>query len=229
VSGSTWRRVGAATGAAGALIYVQSAFSAGAPLKPDASLKMIVSHFIDKRAAVLTGMLLAFIAVALLIWFLGYLREFLAVEGKSPELANVTLVSCIALLAITVGGSVPLTGIVWRGAGQADPRILQLAFDVGNLSLYSVSAGAALLSVLAPSIVIWRSGVLPRWIAVLGAIEIAVNVVELAGFFTRTGVNASGYAAGLGPFLWIIWVAAVSIAMVLRIREKVEGPVSSTV
>ena len=161
-------------------------------------------------------MFLVGLAGAFLIWFLGYLREFLAVEGASPALSNVTLVSWVALLVIVVGGTVPLTAVVWEGAGHVDPGLVRLAFDASNLSLYSLSAGVALLSVLAPTIVIWRSGALPRWLVVLGAVEIVANGVELIGIFTRTGANAAGYAAGVGPFVWVLWVAAVSLTMALR-------------
>lgn len=220
MSESAWRPAGVVAGAAGAVVYIVSAFTAGTPLKPDASDQKVVSHLSDKRSGVLVGVLLAVIAVALLVWFLGYLREFLAVQGGSPALANVTLASWVALLVVTIGGTVPLTAVVWRGAGQVDPGIVRLAFDASNLSLYSVSASAALLSVLAPIIVIWRSGALPRWLAVLGAIEIAANVVEFAGLFTRTGPNAAGYAGGIGPFAWVVWVAAVSIAMVIRTPDS---------
>lgn len=228
MSASAWRRVGAGSGAAGALVYVASAYTAGTPLKPDATVQQIVSHLADKRSALLLGVLLAVIAVALLLWFLGYLREFLAVEGGSSELANVTLVAWVVLLVLAVGGSVPLTAVVWHRAGQADPGMVRLVFDVSNLSLYSVSAGAALLSVLAPSIVIWRSGALPRWLAVLGAVEIAVNVVELAGLFTRSGTNAAGYAGGIGPFVWVVWVAAISVTMVMRTKVSAERRLEST-
>jgi hypothetical protein len=65
-------------------------------------------------------------------------------------------------------------------------------------------------------VVIWRSGALPRSLVVLGSIAIVVNVVELAGLFIRTGSNAAGYVWGVGPFVWGAWVAAVSVAMLVR-------------
>lgn len=213
----TWRRAGAASGAVGAAVYVASAFAGGSPLAPDASATEIAAHLREACTGLLLGFLLASIAVTFLLWFLGYLRDFLAVEGGAPALANATFASWIALLAIILGGTVPLAAIVWRGAGGLDPALVQLAFDANNLSLYALSAGAALVSVLAPIIVIWRSGVLPRWLVVLGAIEIAANVVELGGMFTRSGFNAAGYAGGVGPFLWILWVGALSITMTRRV------------
>jgi hypothetical protein len=209
-------RLGAGAGAAGAVVYVVSAFTAGNPLKPDASVSKIVAHLSDKRGALLAGVLLAVIGVGLLLWFLSYLRVFLAqLEGGRAPLAGVTMASWVTLLVIVVAGATPLTAVIWRGAG-VNPQIASFAFDVSNLSLYSLSAPAATLSVLAPIVVIWRSGALPRWLVVLGSIEIVVNVAELAGLFIRTGSNAAGYVWGVGPFVWVAWVAAVSVAMLVR-------------
>ena len=43
------------------------------------------------------------------------------------------------------------------------------------------------LSVLARVVLIWRSKAMPRWLTMLGAVEIVVNVIELAGQCARTG------------------------------------------
>jgi len=214
---TTWSRAGAASGAVGAVLYVVSAFTAGSPLKPDASVARVQAHLADHRGALLAGFLLALVAVAFLVWFLGSLRRFVAaVDGEGSPLAAVTLASWVALLVIAVSGGVPLTAVIWRGAGQVDAGTVRLAFDVGNLSLYSLSASVAAVSVLAPVMVIWRSAALPRWLVVLGAIEIVVNIVELAGLFARHGWDAGGYAWGIGPFVWVVWVAAVSLCLVMR-------------
>ena len=216
-------RVGPVTGAVGAVIYAISAFTAGSPLKPDASRQTVIDHFSDKRGAVLAGYLLAALGVALLVWFLGYLHKLVRNnEGAGGVLATITLASWVSLLVIVVAGAVPLIAVVWRGAKQVSPGLLGLAFDASNLSLYSISAPVAAVSVLAPIIVIWRSRCLTRWLVALGVVEIVVNGIEIAGIFERTGFNAGGYVGGTGPFLWVLWVALLSIAMVLR-PEAAEG------
>jgi hypothetical protein len=155
--------MGAAAGAAGAVVYVVSAFTAGVPLRPDAPVSKIIAHLSDKRGALLDGVLLGVIGVGLLLWFLSYLRAFLAQhEGGQAPLAGVTMASWVALLVIAVAGATPLAAVIWRGAGDVNPQIANLAFDASNLSLYSLSAPAAILSVLAPMVVIWRSRALPR-------------------------------------------------------------------
>jgi hypothetical protein len=135
----------------------------------------------------------------------------------------------VALLVIAVAGDTPLAAVIRRGAGGVNPQIASLAFDACKLSLYSLSAPAALLSVLAPIIVIWRSGALPRWLVVLGSVEIVVNLTEMAGPFVRTGRNAGGYVWGIGPLIWAVWVAAVSVAMLTKGASDSSGvPTSSS-
>jgi hypothetical protein len=50
----------------------------------------------------------------------------------------------------------------------------------------------------------------------VAALEITLNAVELAGLFSRAGADAGGYAEGLGPFVWLIWVASVSVCLARR-------------
>jgi hypothetical protein len=190
------------------------AFAAGTSPKPDAPIGTVIAHYSDHRGAVLIGTLVTLVALPALPWFLGYLREFIAdAEGAQAPLATVTLAAWIALFVIILGGGLPLTAIVWRGASHVDASLVRLAFDANNLSLYAISATAAAMSVLAPSIVIWRTRALPRWLMVLALLEVAVNIVELFGLFSRQGANAAGYAAGVGPLLWVVWVAALSITL----------------
>ena len=162
-------------------------------------------------------MVLGAVAVALALFFLGYLRAALSGGGSgSPPGVRAAWLSLF--LIITAGGLLQ-TAIIWRGADTVDPKLAQAAFDMANLSLFSVSAAAALLSVLGPTIVIWRSRMLPRWLVALGAVEMAINVVELAGIGSRTGANAAGYAGGAGPLVWVIWVAALSV-MLFRTQPR---------
>ena len=50
---------------------------------------------------------------------------------------------------------------------------------------------------------------LPRWLALFGLAEVAVNVVELAGLMAARGSDAAGYAAGIGPLLWTLWAVTL--------------------
>ncbi len=216
----SWTRAGAGAGVLGVVCYLVGAFLPGNPLKPDAATDSIINHLADHRRSVLIGYALTLVGLALLLWFLGYLRALLAeAEGGGGPLATVTAVSWVLLFAVAAAGGAGITVVAWRGVGEFDPNLVRMAFDVQNLSLYAITATVAFLSVAAPTLVIARTRVLPRWLIVLGVIELAVNVIELAGIGTRRGWNAGGYAAGLGPLVWMVWVAALSVTMVMRSPE----------
>jgi hypothetical protein len=210
----TW---GPVSGVAGAALYAVSAFTAGSPLKPDASLQNVISHLTTSRGALLAGVVLNLVATALLLCFLAYLVCFVAeAEGGRGPLSMLTLGSGVGVLAIVTGGQIPLDVVTWSGPAHFDPTVTRLAFDMANLSLYSISAVVVAVLVLTPTVVVWRSGALPRWLLAVAALEITINAVELGGLFGRAGADAGGYAEGLGPFVWLIWVAAVSLCLMRR-------------
>jgi hypothetical protein len=211
------RTRGAASGVVGAVLYAVSAFTAGSPLKPDASVQRVVRHLMAGRDALLAGVLLNLVATGLLLCFLAYLVSFVAqAEGRRGPLSILTLGAGVGVLAIVTGGQAPLDAVTWAGPTRFDPTVTRLAFDIANLSLYSISAAVVAILVLAPTVVIWRSGALPRWLVAVAALEITLNAVELAGLFSRAGADAGGYAEGLGPFVWLIWVASVSVCLTRR-------------
>ena len=122
----------------------------------------------------------------------------------------------VVLSATVLVGTLPAVALVWRGPPVGDPGLVRMAYDMQVLATYAASSTAAFVSIGAPSLVIWRSHILPRWLAVLGVAAMAANVVELAGLAFRTGALAGGYADGIGALLWALWVAAASISMARR-------------
>jgi hypothetical protein len=214
-------RAGALTGLAGAALYVAGALVPGSAPQPDATASQVIAFFADKRDSLLAGFSLELVGLGLLLCFLGYLRAVIA--GAHPSgsaLATSMVAAWVATVAIVAAGTLPAIAIIWGGAPAADPVVARFAYDVQTLATYAITSTAALVSVGAPSVVIWRTGVLPRWLAVLGAAEIAVNVAELAGLSGRHGGLAGGYAFGVGPLLWIVWFAATSACMALKRRAQ---------
>jgi hypothetical protein len=68
---------------------------------------------------------------------------------------------------------------------------------------------------------------LHRCLAWLGLIEVVGNIAELAGPFSTSGTDAAGYGAGVGPALWILWAAALSI-IALAARPRAAAPSTKT-
>jgi hypothetical protein len=210
-------RVGALTGLTGAVLYVAGALLPGSAPRPDAATSHVIAFFVDKRDSLLTGFSLELVAVGLLLCFLGYLRAVIAdAHPSDTALATSMVAAWVATVVVVAAGTLPAIAIIWRGAPSVDPVLTRFAYDIQTIATYAMTSTAALVSIGAPSVVIWRTGVLPRWLSVLGAAEMAVNVVELFGLSSRHGVLAGGYAFGVGPLLWIAWFAAASVCMALK-------------
>jgi hypothetical protein len=208
----TARRVGPIAGLLGLACYTAGSLIAALPT-PTSTTEAMISHLAADRSMVLMGVALMFLALPFLLLFLGYLWDLLArAEGHSRLVARLAAGSWLMLFVIIAVGMIPLSAVAWQGASEVPPAIVRFAAEISNLSLYSLSSPVAAASVLAPAIVIWRSSVLPRWLVWLGLIEVAGNIAELAGLLTRTGLDAAGYGAGVGPALWILWVAALSVS-----------------
>ena len=213
-----WTRAGAGAGLAGAVVYVVGAFMGGTPLKPDDPIDKVVNHLSDHRSALLGGVVLTLVGLALFLWFLGYLRALLAgVEGDGAPLATTTVAAWVALFVLVGAGGIPLDVVVWRGADQVDPTLVRLAFDAAEP--FALCRHRYRGAVVGPGAVRRDrpyKGPPAMAARAWGCRDRVLNLVEIAGLFSRNGWNTAGYAYGLGPILWVIWVAAVSIAMMLR-------------
>jgi hypothetical protein len=214
-------RVGALSGLAGAALYVVGALLPGSAPKPDAATSQVIAFFAARQGALLTGFSLELLALGLLLCFLGYFHAVIAsAHPSSSVLATSMVAAWVATVAIVAAGTLPAIAIIWRGAPSADPGLARFAYDIQTLATYAATSTAALVSIGAPCVVIWRTGVLPRWLSLLGAAEIAVNLAELSGLSSRHGAFAGGYAFGVGPLLWIVWFAAASACMALKAHAQ---------
>jgi hypothetical protein len=208
------------TGLAGVLVYVVAQSVAGLTPAPDADLGEAMERLLVDRAQILAGAALGVVAAALLVAFAVRLRHAMDdAEGGRSSLGTLTLVGWSLLLAIVVLGQLPLLAVVWRDGGDGTGTmqdVQRLAIDLNSLATYALSAPFAALSILGPTVVAWRTGFLPRWLLAVGAVELALNAVELAGIGSTAGWNAAGYAFGLGPVVWLVWVAGASIVLYRR-------------
>jgi hypothetical protein len=210
--GARIRQAVTLSGLAGALLYVVGALLPGSPPKPAVAPSLVVAYFVDHRDALLAGFLLELIAMALLICFLGQIRSLIAASGAVPASTAMTA-AWIVLMTTVLAGTLPAVALLWQGPLRGDPELVRMAYDVEILATYAASSTAAFLSIGAPSLVIWRSRILPRWLAVFGVVAMVANVVELAGLEFRTGALAGGQADGIGALLWALWVVVASVCM----------------
>jgi hypothetical protein len=176
----------------------------------------------------LTGFGLELVALAFLLWFLGGLRALVARSGRDGDRLATTMTSAwVVLVTIVATAMLPAMAIVWSGGSGARPDLVSLAYGMQTLGTYSASSSAAFVSIGAPCIALWRSRLLPRWLVLLGGVEMAVNVVELIGLWSTHGALAAGYVYGIGPLAWVLWVAAASVCMARNRPAEGAGPLAA--
>ncbi len=206
------------------VLFVAGSLLSGTAPRPGATTGEVTRFLVQHRSALLLGTVLILLSVPFFGCFVGLLAGMLRdAEGGRAPLAGAATVGWILLLAIVSIGVLVQAALTWRGADRADALTVRFVYDVSSLSLYAVSAMAVALAVGATSFIVFRTRIVPRWIAVLGLAEVVVNVVELSGLANRRGLNAGGYGAGVGPLLWAVWVAALAIALVRCVRRERAG------
>jgi len=212
-------------GLVGVVLFVVGSLFAGSVPKPDASAGEITTFLVQQRSSLLVGTALILLAIPFFGCFVGLFTGVLRdAEGGRTTLTSAATLGWTLLLAVVTMGVLSQTALTWRGASGMDPHLVQFGYDLSTLSLYAISAMAVALAVGATSVVIYRTGVLPRWLVAVGAAEVAINLVELAGLASKGGLNAAGYGAGIGPLVFSLWAVAAAISLVRRVGLRPADP-----
>ncbi len=212
-------------GVIGVVLFVSGSLFAGSVPKPDASAAGITAFLVQQRSSLLVGTALILLAIPFFGCFVGLFTGVLRdAEGGRTTLTSAATLGWTLLLAVVTIGVLSQTALTWQGASGLDSHLVQFGYDLSTLSLYAVDAMAVALAVGATSVVIYRTGVLPRWLVALGAAEVAINLVELAGLASRGGLNAAGYGAGIGPLVFSLWAAAAATSLIRHVRQLPADP-----
>jgi hypothetical protein len=143
------------------------------------------------------------------LWFLTRLRSDLRrAEGGTGALSNMAFGAGVAFTAVWMVSAAALASVAYaialRDAPVSDPDLVRVLPPMGGLLLLLGGGFAGLLLLLAASVVIFRTGVFPRWLAWLGI------VAAIALLFDVIYGN-------ILPF-WV-WVFIASIVMLMRREE----------
>ena len=114
---------------------------------------------------------------------------------------------------------IPIVAAAWRGA---DDAIVRIAYDGNLLSLYALTAGFSLASVVPVTIAGIMTKTLPWWIAPFAFVLAVANIGEIVGLlFYDNGPMALGVGPGLVAVpAWMAWAGAVSVALLLSANRK---------
>lgn len=161
--------------------------SSASPKESDSDAKVIAwyTHH-GHRLANLTGAYLLAACGLFLLWFVSGLRQRLrAAEGPGGRLANVALgggILCVGMLWVGAAAMASISGGESFGGAQPirNADLARFLPQVGFAAILLFAMFGAIALIDATSVVIWRTGILPRWFAWLGFI---CAVILLLGVF----------------------------------------------
>ena len=184
------------TGVAAVVLWVVSLFVVEGVTNPpseNATPERALAYFREEEAGIFVSTFLFALGSLLFLWFVGSLRAVLAAaEGGVARVANIALGAGVAFALLTLLFALPpsVGAFSEETIGPAAAEALWYLDDV----FFVAAQFTAVPLLVATALVAWRTGVLPRWLAVLSVLIALVLLVPLGGVFTL----------GLGLPVWTI-------------------------
>lgn len=187
-------------------------FAGGA--EPNDPFGSIARTLTGERAGLLLRYGFQLAGAGLFLAFLGALSSVLyGAEGDKPTLSRVALTAGavgITLVTITNAVNAALAATIAEKSGDG---AVWAVFQIGQ-AIFTFAAMFLGIFLLAASEVIRETGVLPRWVSLLGLVAGAAYVVGSFSVADQRGPLA--IPALVGFVLFIVWTAAVSVLVVAR-------------
>jgi Domain of unknown function (DUF4386) len=199
------------------LMFTGTFFVADVP-DPDAPQQQLATYLADSdnHTRNLIGAYVWVLGALAFLLFVTGLRSVLrGAEGGAGTLSNLVFGAGVIYSALMMVSAVAFAAVAYavelRGAAVSDPDFVKVLPQMAWMILLLGAGFAGLLLVLIASILSFRTGVLPRWLAWLGI------VVAILLLFDVLYVN-------IVPLL--IWVLAASIVLLMRRGETATAAAS---
>ena len=182
---------------------------------PTSGPKDVVAYFTDRQDGILlyNGLLLIF-AAFFFLWFLGALHGVLrSVEGGSGGISSVALAGGLVFITLVLAGAAveivyPATLARFENF-QADAQLGFLSLALSGWMYRFALAGMSVL--IAASVVVLGTGIMPRWVALVGFVAALFALLR--------------FLIPLGGIVGLVWVLAVSALMLVsRAGRSRVGP-----
>lgn len=219
-----WWKVGGALGIVFIVLFIIGGVIQGdGPMYND-DLDDIRAYWNDSGDDYLLGDYI--IGVAVIFFFLPFasaLRALLGVAEGGPQLcARLSFAGAVLFLAFAATAGAAWGTLAFAGENLSDDTVVALMYL--DVYAWSIIPMALALLIGAASIVIFRTGVLWKWLAVVGLI------VTIAAVLTPLGVldddpedvfDTIGFVGFIGA---AIWVLLISIGMIMKPVLVATGP-----
>lgn len=230
---STWDQMGAASGLLATLLFVIALIvllgtgPGGDPALPNVKHAEFAPTFLAANLSeIRVVILLTILGLALFLWFLASLWTTLTdVEDGASRGATAALVGGVASAGLEIGG-MALLATAGLSTSAAQASVVPALYTASSL-LVAFGIGVSSIFFFAVSKVILGSGVLGRWLGVLGFIAGLLAVCGfMTPFFEANVLNAATGALGrwTGTIAFVVWLGLASGAMTVAQRRRTRGP-----
>ena len=171
------------------------------------------------------SLLLGFLSdVAFLVFLAGLWSRLRRVEGPAGMSAALVLAAGAAFVALMlISGGLHLALVQYASGGQRDPAVLP-ALTVLNQWVGAAILAPSVAMFLGATVAILTTRALPLWLGWLAAATAVLQLIALAGVFQTTIEGVVGIAAFFGFLLFLVWVLATSVVLLLRPGRQPAGP-----
>ncbi|MGH2980624.1 MAG: hypothetical protein ACRDKV_01095, partial [Solirubrobacterales bacterium] len=171
----------------------------------------IVDHYVDNKDMIFASGLVGVLAMALLVYFAGYLRKILsAAEGPGGFISSLVLVGA-SILAVGLAIDSTISFALAETAEDVDPSAVQAMQAIWDNDFLPIALGMTLFYFSAGLSIVF-TGVLPKW---LGWVAIVFGVL---------GPTPAFFVGFLGGAIWIL---IVSVLLARRAGPDTAGPVGT--
>jgi len=207
-----WERAAGAGGIVFVVLVLVSAFLPGAPPSTSDPARDIAKYFTDHSDAIRQASFLGIIATLPIVWWTAAMYRMLE---RATGNARLGVMAAVGVAIATVGGGVSsivfavvaMVGVDGSG-GLAGTKFFYL---LGTNLTALVAIGTALV-VGSVSAGILRTGMMPKWIAWLGALVALLSVVgSLIGVSGNDAVMVVLFASFLTFALWLVIVSIIML------------------
>lgn len=179
--------------------------------------------FVEQRSAAIAAATLFVAASALFLMFLVGLSALLhRIESARPTsnpLAGFVLVAGTCSIVVFLAYVAIYGALATSIAAEAEPRTVLALLRIGNAfdALSSFFQGATVLA--ASLVLLRRPRAVPGWIAWLGCVMGLSACVATVTFGTDDHLPVLGAVGGIGILLYVVWMTAVNVAILLSVRR----------
>lgn len=171
----------------------------------------ITAFVLVHRSALLAGMVLTTAGVSLwLVFGAGVWLRLRQATGPDSFLTACFAFGVVSFVTLILAGFVPFFVLTYRAHNVSDPRLL---YDVA-FGLLAMSGAPTAVALGSYATLVFRSGDMPWWTALLAALAASAHVVLLASFLVTDGFfSLEGQVITAIPATLFAWIIGTSIAM----------------